>query len=373
MTQPLSVAGDLLWLTAALVDVPSVSRSEAQLADVVEAALDAVPELIVLRVGDSVVARSEAGRERRVLLAGHLDTVPPFGDVSATVHEDAVSGLGAVDMKGGLAVMLSLAGEVARAAVDVTFVFYAGEEIERDANALAAMARDGAAWLQADMAVLGEPTGGVVEAGCQGTMRAVIRVGGRRAHTARPWTGTNAVHRLGAVLRMLDDYAPRPVELEGCVYTEQLQAVRVEGGVAGNVVPDSASVTVNYRFAPDRDAAAAERELRRMFASVLDEEAGDRLEVVDVAEGAPPALANAFVADLVEATGAPARAKVGWTDVATLASLGIPSANFGPGDPLLAHTPDERVTRQELVDVRRVLARLLGLPGDGVGAEDRGR
>ncbi len=352
---------DLLGLTAELVAISSVSRAEAAIAQVVEDRLRPLSFLSVHRIGDTVVARTEFGRAQRVLLAGHLDTVPSFGDDGPHVDADALSGLGAVDMKGGVAVMLALAGQLDRAAVDVTVVLYACEEIERDANALAALARTHPELLRADAAVLGEPTGGVVEAGCQGTMRAVLRTSGRRAHTARPFAGVNAVHRLGPALDVLGGYRSRQVELDGCRYAEQLQAVRVEGGVAGNVVPDAAALTVNFRFAPDRDVAGAEAHLRSLFADALDAGAGDDLAVVDSAPGAPPALTHPVLAALVAATGAPARAKVGWTDVATMAALGVPATNFGPGDPLLAHTPDERVTRAELEHVHRVLATLLGI------------
>lgn len=357
---------DLLQTTAELVDIPSVSRSEKALADRVESELRAHGFLEVERIGDSVVGQSRFGRERRLLLAGHLDTVPPFGDGRARVEGDTVRGLGAVDMKGGLAVLLALAGAVERAQLDVTFVFYACEEIERDADALVAMARTRPELLAADAAVLAEPTGGLVEAGCQGTMRAVFRVSGRRAHTARPWQGVNAVHRLQPLLAVLHDYQPRQVVIDGCAYAEQLQAVAVSGGVAGNVVPDAAALTVNYRFAPDRNAEEAREELCRLLAGHLEPGQGDGWDVVDVAEGAPPGLGHPILAALVEASGAPPRAKVGWTDVATLAEAGVPAANLGPGDPRLAHTPDETVTRGELEQVFGTLAAVLGL---GRGAE----
>ena len=227
------------------------------------------------------------GRPRRVVLAGHLDTVPPFDDRTGRLEGDTLWGLGSVDMKGGLAVLLDLAAAVAAPAVDVTYVLYACEEVARRDNALARLAETNPDLLAADAAVLGEPTAGVVEAGCQGTMRAVVSVGGRRAHTARPWTGVNAVHRLAPVLAALGGYEPRRVVLDGCEYTEQLQAVGVEGGVAGNVVPDAAAVTVNYRFAPDRDVDAAARTLRDLVGGDLDTSAGDRFEIVDAAAGAP--------------------------------------------------------------------------------------
>lgn len=355
-------APDLLQLAAELVDIPSVSRREAALADHVEHLLRSQRVLDVERIGDSVVGRTRLGRHQRLLLAGHLDTVPPFASGGARVEGDRLWGLGAVDMKGGLAVMLCLAEAVEQSAVDVSFVFYACEEIERDADALRAMARARPELLAADAAVLAEPTGGLVEAGCQGTMRAVIELTGRRAHTARPWQGVNAVHRLGPLLDAVGDYLPRQVPIDGCLYVEQVQAVAVEGGVSGNVVPDCARLTLNYRFAPDRDAAEAEAQLRHLFGDTLDPAMGDRFEVVDVAEGAPPGLGHPLLGALVAASGAPPRAKLGWTDVATLAEAGVPAANFGPGDPELAHTPDETVSRAELEQVYFTLGTVLGLP-----------
>ncbi|HVA03256.1 MAG TPA: succinyl-diaminopimelate desuccinylase [Acidimicrobiales bacterium] len=350
---------DLLALAAELVAIPSVSHHEAALADRVEADLRGSPHLEVQRFEDTVVARTMLGRPRRVILAGHLDTVPPFDDRSGRLDGDTLWGLGSVDMKGGLAVLLDLATAISAPAVDVTYVLYACEEVARRHNALARLAETNPDLLTADAAVLGEPTAGVVEAGCQGTMKAVVSVGGRRAHTARPWMGVNAVHRLAPVLVALGRHEPRRVVLDGCEYTEQLQAVAIEGGVAGNVVPDAATVTINYRFAPDRDVDAAAQTLRALVGADLDPSAGDHFEIVDAASGAPPALDHGLLRSLVVASGAPPRAKLGWTDVATFAELGVPATNFGPGDPLLAHTADEHVSRRELESARDVLAALL--------------
>jgi succinyl-diaminopimelate desuccinylase len=350
---------DLLALTAELVAIASVSHHETALADRVEADLRAAPHLEVLRFEDTVVARTTLGRSRRVVLAGHLDTVPPFDDRAARLDGDTLWGLGSVDMKGGLAMLLDLATTIPTPALDVTYVLYACEEVARRHNGLAWLAATNPDLLIADAAVLAEPTAGVVEAGCQGTMRAVVSVAGRRAHTARPWMGVNAVHRLAPVLVALGRYEPRRVVLDGCEYTEQLQAVAIEGGVAGNVVPDAATVTLNYRFAPLGDVDAAEQTLRDLLDAEIDRSAGDGLEIVDAASGAPPALDHPLLGSLVAASGAPPRAKVGWTDVATFAEIGVPATNFGPGDPLLAHTPDEHVSRGELERARDVLAALL--------------
>jgi len=352
-------APDLLALAAEIVDIPSVSHDEAALADAVEADLSRAPWLQMERIGDTVVARTDQGRGARVVLAGHLDTVPGIGQVGATVDGDVLSGLGAVDMKGGIAVMLASAVGIQRPAVDVTYVFYPCEEVRRADNGLGKLAATRPELIAADAAVLGEPTSGIVEAGCQGTLHAIARLRGKRAHTARPFMGVNAVHRTAALLERLGAYEPRHVVLENCEYVEQLQAVSIEGGIAANVVPDEASVKINFRFAPDRDPDSAVSQLHELLDPAIDEGAGDSLEVIEVTPGAPPSLSEPAIARLVEATGRAARAKVGWTDVATFAAIGIPAANFGPGDPLLAHTPDERVSRKELEEVYEVLATLL--------------
>jgi succinyl-diaminopimelate desuccinylase len=262
-------------------------------------------------------------------------------------------------MKGGLAVMLDLATTTPAPPIDVTWCFYACEEIGRAESGLLRLWRDCPDLLAGDAAILGEPTAGLVEAGCQGTMKVLVTLRGVRAHTARPFTGRNAVHRLAPLLQTLAAWKGRTVVLEGCAYAEQLQAVAIEGGVAGNVVPDVATVTVNFRYAPDRDLAGAEAYLRTLFDGMFDENEGDSWAVIDGADGAPPSLEHPLLAALVAATGAPPRAKVGWTDVATFWEHGIPAVNFGPGDPLLAHHPDERVTRDQLERVRQTLVALI--------------
>jgi succinyl-diaminopimelate desuccinylase len=344
----------LLGLATALVGIPSVSHHEGPMADAVEAALGLCPWLSVERVGDNVVARTHLGRSRRVLLAGHLDTVPPAeGNDEPRVDDDTLYGLGAADMKGGLAVFLHLAGSLDAPPVDLTWCFYAGEEVAREHNGLLRLWGERPDLLDADVAVLGEPTGGVVEAGCQGTMRLAVTLTGIRAHTARPHTGRNAIHRLAGVLTSIDRYEVRRPVIDGCEYAEQLQVVSVEGGVAGNVVPDRAVVVVNHRFAPDRTPAQAESAVRELLAPHL--EPGDHWELLEAAPAAPPSLGDPVLAALVAATGAPPRAKVGWTDVAFFAERGVPADNFGPGDPLLAHTPGEHVSAGELAQVATAL------------------
>ncbi len=357
MTPP--AGGDLVASTAELVGIPSVSRHESRIADRVAGELQRHPWLRVTRVGDNVVARTALGRPRRLLVAGHLDTVPPAGNSEPRVEDGAVFGVGACDMKGGVAVMLDLAGTCADPAVDVTWCLYAREEVTHAENGLAELFGERPDLLEADAAVLCEPTDARVEAGCQGTVRAEIHLGGVRAHTARPLEGRNAIHRLGPLLERVGTWRGRTVEIDGCAYVEQLQAVAVTGGVAGNVVPDHATLTVNHRFAPDRSASAARDAVLELAEGLLDEHLGDCVEFVDEAEGAPPSLEHPLVAALLAGTGEPPRAKLGWTDVATMWAHGVPATNFGPGDPSLAHNPDEHVTRRSLERTRQVLGGLL--------------
>ena len=351
---------DLLAATAALVAIPSESHDEGPLVDHLEARLRALPHLAVERVGLNLVARTQLGHGTRVLLAGHTDTVPANGNADARIDGDVLWGLGSADMKGGLAVMLALAEAVPAPAVDVTYVFYAGEEVAAEHNGLAHLVRDRPELLAADVAILGEPTTGELEAGCQGTLRVEVTLRGQRAHTARPWMGRNAIHRLGELLRLVEGFDERRPVIQGCEYREALQAVVVSGGVAGNVVPDAASVTLNRRFAPDRSEAEAADEVRALLAPVLED--GDDFAVVDSAPAAAPGLDNPILRSLVDTHQLNVTAKLGWTDVARFAALGVPACNLGPGDATLAHNADERVDRASLDRAYAVLHAVLTTP-----------
>ena len=356
---------DLLALTAELVDAPSESHHEGVLTDWLERELRAVPGLSVDRVGDNLVARTHLGRTHRVLLAGHTDTVPANGNERARLDGDVLWGLGSSDMKSGLAVMLELARTVSEPVVDVTWVFYAREEVAAHLSGLAELHAARPDLLEGDVAILGEPTNGEIEAGCQGTMRLDVVLHGTRAHTARPWMGRNAVHRLAGILGALDAYEERHPLVAGCEYREALQAVRVEGGVAGNVVPDEVHLLLNHRFAPDRTPAEAEAHVRGVLSPFVEE--GDRVEVVDLAPAAFPAVEHPLIASMIEREGLAVGAKLGWTDVARFSELGIPAINLGPGDATLAHTAEERVAREPLERVHRALRGLL-IRGVGVSA-----
>jgi succinyl-diaminopimelate desuccinylase len=347
---------DLLALTEELCAVPSVSGTEGALADLVEARLRLeAPELTIDRIGANVVARTELGRDRRIVMGGHLDTVPANGNARPRREGDVLHGLGAADMKGGLAVLLALARAASDAPPrhDATFVFYEGEEVADEHNGLRRLFGERPELLVADLAILLEPTGGFLEAGCQGTIHVRATFHGARAHSARPWMGLNAIHRVAPFLERCANYDAAMVTVDGLQYREALQAVRIEGGIANNVVPDRCSVVVNRRYAPNRSLDDATAELVA-FCSDADE-----VTVLNASAAAEPNLAHPLVAELIATSELAVRPKLGWTDVARFAARGIAACNLGPGDPELAHTADEQVSRADLERCRMVLENLL--------------
>ena len=385
MTDVLDLTSDPVDLTRALVDIPSPSGQEDRIADTVYTSLVAAASAFagpakgrveVIRVGNRVLARTTRGLPSRVVLAGHLDTVPIAENVPCRVTglgaDRVLHGCGTVDMKSGDAVFLHLFATLADAAAlahDLTLVMYDCEEIEATANGLGHLERTHRDWLSGDVAILGEPTGGLIEAGCQGTLRIRLHARGVRAHSARSWLGDNAVHRLAPVLEALARYEPRSVDIDGCVYREGLQAVRMEAGVAGNTVPDEAWLDVNFRFAPDRDTDAALAHAlgtlgltgvpRVVEGQSPPGEPGLYWELTDLSPGALPGLSACAAASLVRAAGGRVRAKYGWTDVSRFATLGIPAVNLGPGDPGLSHTRDEFCPASQITEVAATLRRYL--------------
>ncbi|OEU88738.1 succinyl-diaminopimelate desuccinylase [Streptomyces oceani] len=354
----LDLEQDAALLTAQLVDLPSESGDEKSLADAVEAALRELPHLTVLRYGNNVVARTELGRSERVILAGHLDTVPAADNLPSRLDEDGVLwGCGTSDMKAGVAVQLRVAATVPEPNRDLTFVFYDNEEVEAHLNGLGRLAKAHPDWLAGQFAVLLEPSDGQVEGGCQGTLRVLLRMAGQRAHSARGWLGENAIHAAQPVLRRLADYQPRRKVIDGLEYREGLNAVRIEGGVAGNVIPDACTVTVNYRYAPDIGEDEALAHVREVFADCPVAE----LTVDDSSGGALPGLSHPAAAAFIAAVGGEPRPKYGWTDVSRFSALGVPAVNYGPGDPNLAHKRDERVETERVLHCEAALrAWLLG-------------
>jgi succinyl-diaminopimelate desuccinylase len=352
-------ADDLLALTAVLVAVPSVSHHERELADQVERRLsERATGLTLTRFENNVIVRTELGRDRRVVLGGHLDTVPANANEAPRVDGDVLHGLGSADMKGGLAVLLRLAEEIAAGReprVDCTFFFYEGEEVADEFNGLRHVFADQPELLAGDFAVLLEPTGGHVEAGCQGTLHVRASFDGERAHSARPWQGSNAIHAAADALHRLAAHEADTVTVDGLPYRESLQVVRIEGGVANNVVPDSCTLVVNRRFAPSYSVDEARAQVEKLLAGA------DRIEVVNASPAAPPNLGHPLVAEFVDTLGLDVEPKLGWTDVARFASRGVPAVNFGPGDPDVAHTADERVTRSAVEQCCAALSRFLGV------------
>ena len=344
-------------MTSTLVAIPSVSFEEAAIVDFLHNRLNRVPWLETSRIGDNLIARTNMEKGRRLLLGGHTDTVPANNNLEPRLEGETLWGLGAADMKGGLAVMLSLAEAIPSPAFDMTYLFYAREEVAAEHSGLKDIVDAAPELLDADLALLGEPTSGTVEAGCQGTMRFILELKGERAHTARPWMGVNAIHRLDKALNVLNEYRGRKPVIEGCEYHEALQAVRIEGGIAGNVVPDSVALTFNHRVAPDRDLEEAEDFIRSLFSSIITPE--DSLTLVDSAPPAKPGLSNPMLASMIGKHDLQARAKLGWTDVAFFDQRGIPAANFGPGDATLAHTQEERITKAAVDSCYLVLKNLI--------------
>ena len=362
---PLDIESDAGLLTAALVDIVSVSGDESLIADAVQSALRQLDYLDVERDGNVVVARAHAGCAQRIVLAGHLDTVPIADNVPSRRDGDILHGCGSSDMKSGIAVMLRMAAllQPSRGAAtpyDLTYIFYDCEEVEAARSGLGRLARQRTDLLRADLAIVLEPTNAGIEAGCQGTVKVEITLSGTRAHSARAWLGHNAIHAAAPVLQRLAEYRPRSVDIDGCLYREGLSAVRINGGVAGNVIPDACTVTINFRFAPDRDVAGAVEHVREVFA-------GHEVIVTDSAPGALPRLQDPASAAFVAAIGVAPVAKYGWTDVARFSELGVPAVNFGPGDPDVAHSRDERV------DVRVIERAEQMLLGYLRGAPDLGR
>ncbi|MGV8850356.1 MAG: succinyl-diaminopimelate desuccinylase [Propionibacteriaceae bacterium] len=352
----LDLTGDIVDLLQAITDIESVSGNEKVLADAVEAALRALPHLTVTRDGDALVARTDLGRAERVIIAGHLDTVPLADNLPSVRKvvdgEDRVYGRGTCDMKGGVAVQLAVAAAVTEPVRDITWIFYDHEEVDAERNGLNRLSRTRPDLLTGDLAVLMEPTAAAIEGGCQGTLRVAVRTHGKAAHSARSWLGNNAIHSAGEILRRLESYTAAEVLVDGLLYHEGMNAVAISGGIAGNVVPDLCVVTVNYRFAPDKDEAAALAEVHKLFDSY-------EIELLDIALGARPGLdlpaAQAFAA----AVGGEAGPKYGWTDVARFSALGVPAVNYGPANPNHAHTDDEHCRTEDLVLCRDALLRWL--------------
>ena len=343
--QNLNLNSDVAELTRGLCDIESVSGNERELADAIEVALRSLSHLEVVRDGDAIVASTKLGRPKRVIIAGHIDTVPVAGNLPTKLmsfeREQVIWGRGSVDMKAGVAVMLKLAATVTEPVVDVTWVFYDHEEVEAAKNGLGRLMRNHRNLIQGSFAILCEPTSATVEGGCNGTLRAELVFRGTKAHSARPWMGENAIHKLGAALEFLSNYKSHEVEVDGLVYKESLSAVKVNGGIATNVIPDLVTLTLNYRFAPSKSEQVAADYIKSLFEDC-------EISIVDSAPGARPGLQSLEAKAFVTAVGTSVNPKYGWTDVARFSELGIPAVNYGPGDPNKAHADDESLPASQI-------------------------
>lgn len=353
----LDIDGPVEELARQIVDIPSQSGAEGVLADAVEAAVRGLGHLEVVRDGNAVVARTTLGRAERVALVGHLDTVPVRGNLPSHVDGDLMWGRGSVDMKAGVAAMLSLAPVLTDPGRDVTWIFYDNEEVDAHLNGLGRLVRNRPELVAVDFAVLGEPTSASIEGGCNGTLRFDVRIPGVAAHSARAWRGSNAVHAAAPLLAALAAYQPATVAVDGLEYREGLNAVGIAGGVATNMIPPECTVTINYRYAPDKSADEA---IARATAVIEGAGVpGASISVVDHGAACRPGLdapiAAEFAAAVAASGGGEPRAKFGWTDVARFGELGIPAVNYGPGDSELAHADDERVSLEEIRLVREGL------------------
>ena len=328
---------------AELIDIPSVTGDEQAICDHVSERLSTnAPHLTLQRVNHSLLA-SSAGDGPLVLLAGHLDTVPPQGQPPARIDGGRMHGLGASDMKGGVAVMLHLMEETDPAwPYRLAAVFYEAEEGKFANNGLEPVLNR-FTWLsEAMFGVLLEPSDGEIQAGCNGVMNAKVVFIGKSSHSARPWWGENAISKAGAWLSKMHTRRPDPVNLDGLVFKEVMSVTLARGGLAANIIPPRFEMNLNYRFGPHRTTAEAEEEVRRVCREA------DQVEIVDSAPSGRVVTDHPLVTELAEAAGVGIGSKQGWTDVARLTARGIPSINFGPGETSQAHTADESMPLDHL-------------------------
>lgn len=348
----MNINQELGKLTLDLVNISSVSKDEKSIADSIEESLQELSHLKLTRVNNSLVAQTNFGNKQRLVIAGHIDTVPANNNFPGKMNNSEIVGLGSVDMKSGIAVALKLAAEITNSKFDITYLFYESEEIETKFNGLELITKQQKDLLNCDFAILMEPTNGILEVGCQGSLRFEVSAIGKRSHSARWWNGENAIHKTNKILEILNNYKSREPEIDGYKFREGLQAVKINGGIAGNVVPDSVNVSINHRFAPDTTIDQATANMKTLFKEF-------NFHLVDAANAAPTGLANPLIKEFVSSIGKEIAPKFGWTDVARFANAGIPAINFGPGDPNLAHHPDEKVSISQINEVYESLEKWL--------------
>ncbi len=365
-TTQAALADRLAERTLALVDIPSVSREDAAALAWIRTAIPS-EAFEILDEADPVLFLGPKVRRVDapfVVLAGHVDTVPPAGAMVPGVREpSAVVGRGSSDMKAGLAVMLEVAERLARdpsaSDLDVGFLFFGREELPITESAVLPLFERCAAAAAVDLAIVMEPTDNAIEVGCLGNLNALITIEGTAAHSARPWLGDNAIHTAIATLASLADLPDRDVEIDGLMFREVVNVTTIEGGVAANVIPDLVRATVNYRYAPTHAPHDAEARLRELLGT----DPRIQVEVVGNAPPGPVNVRNPLVGRLRAAGSLTLGPKQAWTPVAEFATIGVDAVNFGPGHPQYAHRDDERVDVAAIVRSFEVLHRFLGLDG----------
>ncbi|HVR33556.1 MAG TPA: succinyl-diaminopimelate desuccinylase [Acidimicrobiia bacterium] len=341
----------LVETAAWLVDIPSVTGDETAIVEAVAGRLEGMDEH---RIGRSLVVGRPTGGPM-ILLVGHLDTVPYQGQGPATIVDGKLHGLGAADMKGGLAVIIHLLEDrdVVAGPYSVVGIFYDGEEGPADGNGLGPLL-DGTGWLtDAEFAVVLEPSDGQIQVGCNGSINAAVTFSGRSSHSARPWWGENAVTKAGEWLAEMHLREPEPHFIDGLEYREVMSVTMAAGGIARNVIPDRFELNLNYRFSPDRSVDDAIAVVHQAATGA------DSVDIVDVAPAGPVSVSHPFVGRLAAAAGAELAAKQGWTDVARLGEYGIPAVNFGPGQASEAHQRDEYVAMSQIEETFTALRRAL--------------
>lgn len=349
----------LFELTKDLIQINSVSGNEKQLVDKLENHLKSFSHLKLTRISNTLVAECKKPETAQIILAGHVDTVPPASNETVKIVGNTLYGLGACDMKGGIAVMIKLAESAKDFNVSTRFIFYESEEVEINKNGLQLLSRRQPELLKADGAILLEPTNSQLELGCQGVLLFNIQVKGVKAHAARPWKGVNSITRAPKIIESVKSFPKKKVMLEGVCYKESLEPVKFNSGSATNVIPDLAEITLSYRFAPDKSADIAQAEIFSHFKHVLDNSLGDNIVILEARNGAYPASKSGIFKQLFELTSNKVSAKLGWTDVAFFSENQTVAVNFGPGDPQLAHSPDEKLEKGELEQSYKILTQFL--------------
>jgi succinyl-diaminopimelate desuccinylase len=335
--------------TLDLVNIPSESRSEAELYRYV---LGAVRLEQAYLDGESVLFAKRTGKPL-VLLAGHTDTVPAQGNLPGRIEDGAVVGLGASDMKGGLAVMIELGRWAAETelAYDLALLFFPREELGPAENPLPGVFERTDLVDEAQLVICLEPTDNTLQLGCLGNLNARAIFEGKSAHSARPWLGVNAIKLAFDGLQQVLETEPRDVDIDGLVFREVISVTQLNAGIAANVIPARAEAILNFRYAPDRTPESAVERVRELV--------GNDVEILANSPPAHVASRSPLVERLRAVGGFEVQPKQAWTNVADFAARGLDAINLGPGGTRYAHAVDERVEISELERTYDALQRFL--------------